>query len=480
MLNKATKSNRKVKLIKRTARIAKTGATLSRKLLVQLLIIPFVSLSLISCESEEFKDDGSENEVEAIFTSTINRNKQEYLTTRATGVSWNKSDAVGIFAIKNGQSLSETSIYKEYRNVKYINHTTGEQVTFEVNDNKITFPYNGDKLDFVAYYPYNPTGSDFILPIDISDQEQRSAIDVMYSTAYSYSSELPVVPLNFVHVLSLYELNITSNEDINLKGAKVEIDNARINASLNLVDGTVTIGEEMQTVSPVISYDSIANRLTASTVLLPGQELSDLKVNIVLSDESSYVWTPEKHSLLPDVKQVYLMNLTHEEVKLISGGFTIKDWDVVIDDTVINLTPVSTDTTEVSGDPELPDLNLGNGTIEKPYTVIQAIDNQPAVAVWVEGYITGFAEGFGYSLTLNTDTELDGALYSIVLSEEATETDIKLMLPIDISNSSESVLASLNLKENSQMLGQKVKILCDLAHFKGVPGGTNPTDYVIY
>lgn len=480
MLKLAIKSNRKVKLIKRTARITKTGATLSRKLLVQLLIIPFVSLSLISCESEEFKDDGSENELEAIFTSTINRNKQEYLTTRATGVSWNKSDAVGIFAIKNGQSLSETSIYKEYRNVKYINHTTGEQVTFEANDNKITFPYNGDKLDFVAYYPYNPTGSDFILPIDISDQEQRSAIDVMYATAYSYSSELPVVPLNFTHVLSLYELNLTSDEDINLQGAIVEIDNARINASLNLVDGTVTVGEEKQTVSPVISYDSIANRLTASTVLLPGQDLSDLKVNIIIPDGGSYVWTPEKHSLLPDVKQVYLMNLTHEEVKLISGGFTIKDWDVVIDDTVINLTPVSTDTTEVSGDPELTDNNLGNGTKESPYTVSQAINNKSSVPVWVEGYIVGFADGYRTSMVLNTNTETDDALNNIVLSEDSTETDIKLMLPIDIINSSESLSASLNLKQNSHMLGQKVKVLCDLDSYKGNPGGTNATDYVIY
>src|SRR5690554_7493300 len=71
---------------------------------------------------------------------------------------WESGDAIGVFAISNGEILSDSTIYNNYKNIKYINKSDGSIANFEATETAIKYPDTKEMLDFTAYYPYKDTG----------------------------------------------------------------------------------------------------------------------------------------------------------------------------------------------------------------------------------------------------------------------------------------------------------------------------------
>lgn len=470
---------------------SQSNTRVRRKNIKFSFLISLIILSLISCEEEELNRESSCNENEAIFTSTIRSFIIEFAKTRATGTNWDKQDAIGIYAIEAEQELNDETIFNDYSNVKYINKTAGSVGTFSATDNKIMLPVNDQAFDFIAYYPYTSEVTEFTIPIDIKIQEPREDINILYATSKEHTSDEANVDFKFQRVLSSIVIQLSTKEEINLQDATITIENASTNGNLNLVDGSISVGEDKNAITPKIEYDTVKNELIAIATLMPGQDLSHLNLQIQLANGNNYTWTPDQYILASQVTRCYEFNLTYDDVELTSSGSTIKDWEYDRDDTVHILKPVPKDNTEDTDEGEDPDETedsdeptnpddleaLGDGTQENPYTVKQAIAAQGETA-WVEGYIIGYGEKAfpGFKL-VSDDFDTENASKNIILANDILEIDENLMIPIELNRTDQSIIDSLNLQDNEYLLYYKVKIYCDLRSYLDVPGGKFITDY---
>jgi hypothetical protein len=454
-------------------RIYSKTNNLIRKL-QQALLITAIGLTFASCKSEDTINPPPANSYSATFTSTIANPSKDITQTRAAGTTWHSGDQIGIFAIKTGEDLKDESLYNNYSNLKFINQTAGEVARFIAADNDILYPPTGQKIDFIAYYPYIADITEYTFPIDLTQQEPQSNIDVMYATATGHSYDNPNVELKFSRILSQLQIILSSEEGLELQDAAVTFENSNIRGIVDLADGSVTSDTTQKTVTPIIVFNSEENRLIASAILLPGQELSDINIKVELVTGESYSYTPNEYKLTAQTSRIYILNLTKEDVELVDSGSTIEDWHYDSDETVYNLKPNTKDSPD---NPKNPD----NSDSKNVYTVTEALSMTTGL-VWVEGYIVGFVSVNpvgSNTRAVETDPTLTGSDKSIILSDNITITEPDQIFPIELANIDiESPLyKDLNLKDNNHIIGQKVKILCKISRYKGGVGSTEVVDY---
>lgn len=444
----------------------------------QALLITAIGLTFASCNSEDTINPPPANSYNATFTSTIANPSKDIIQTRATGTTWHSGDQIGIFAIKTEEDLKDESLYNNYSNLKFINQTAGEVARFIAAEKDILYPTTGQKIDFIAYYPYRTDITEYTFPIDLTQQEPQTNIDVMYATATGHSYDNPNVELKFSRILSQLQIILSSEEGLELQESAVTFENVNISGIVNLVDGSVTSDTTQKTVTPIIVFNSEENRLIASAILLPGQELSDINIKVELATGESYNWTPNQYKLTAQTSRIYILNLTKEDVELVDSGSTIEDWHYDSDETVHNIKPSTKDSQDNPKNPEESETPENSETV---YTVTEALSMTTGL-VWVEGYIVGFVSVNpvgSNTRAVETDPTLTGSDKSIILSDNITITEPDQIFPIEIANIDiESPLYKyLNLKDNNHIIGQKVKILCKISRYKGGVGSTEVVDY---
>lgn len=206
--------------------------------------------------------------------------------TTADGNQWTIGDKVGIFMIAKDATDISGNIMENADNIAY---------KAEVGDNSqssfipeggaaIRYPANGDKVDFIAYYPHKTTLTAYTYPINVSNQTDPAAINVLYSNnAKNYDANSGVVNLQFGHMLSKLNLTLTPGVGLpSLAGAKVEIGGIATTASMELKNGSLTTSNSNQTVIT----NTAADGLTSSAIMIP-QTLSGAKLIVTLADNVS-------------------------------------------------------------------------------------------------------------------------------------------------------------------------------------------------
>ena len=101
----------------------------------------FVGLAILAACSDSDVGGLIDDANQANFSATIGE-----LQTRVTDNSWDAGDAIGIYALKAGNPLSDVAIFDEKQNVKY---TTSGNAAFTAVGAPINFPEKGN-LDFVS------------------------------------------------------------------------------------------------------------------------------------------------------------------------------------------------------------------------------------------------------------------------------------------------------------------------------------------
>lgn len=123
------------------------------------------TLALMSCTNNDDHSDwyGSEG---IVFTTTIQ--------SRISDNVWNANDEVGIYMMNAGSGIEAATA----QNKKYIAQTNGTLTA--ASGNGIYLPESGS-VDFIAYYPYTTNVSGNKIAINVSDQSNPAAIDLIYS-----------------------------------------------------------------------------------------------------------------------------------------------------------------------------------------------------------------------------------------------------------------------------------------------------------
>ncbi|MCC8187559.1 MAG: fimbrillin family protein [Bacteroides sp.] len=274
---------------------------------------------LMSCNDDDKNEDCFGNNP-VHFTSNISSNA----VSRASGTQWGV-DAIGIYMKKAGETLDATSILDDAKNKKYTTTGNGNFV-YATPEDRIYFPENGDKVDFIAYYPYQEELTTFTYPVNVSDQSKPEEIDLLYSSnAVELSKTSTVAELKFDHMLTNLVLNVKDETGQGLSGMAVTISGMPAKADFSLADGTLTTdATSAQNIGAVVAVNG--NNASVSAILLP-VTTSNNTVTFQLSGRT-YIWEMEDGVQL-NGKNRYTFDInlkSNGTVDVVNPEGTINDW----------------------------------------------------------------------------------------------------------------------------------------------------------
>lgn len=421
-------------------------------------LLLFMMLSfLLACEGER------------IDFSIINRSVKvnayiDGVKTRATNDSWSEGDAIGIYMITAGEALSAESVLA--KNVKYI--TQGD-ASFSPSTiaHDMKFPMDGSNVDFIAYYPYGTIGTDFGYSLNVTDQSNQTAIDVMYSNnVFSKNSANPHIDLQFSHKLSKLVFNFTSIvAETDLSGLEARLVDFNPRGKLLLTDGSITSTSTKEDILLKVATDG----KMGEAIVIPTLDLTNKKL-IIEHGLNGYEYdfsTAENISNF-DSGFKYTFNLTLDptEIVSVSAVATILPWSEGPTETAI--LNKKYDTYQL----------VGAGTQEDPYTIADARKLSPLNGVWVKGYIVGYYNTAKFDSFLNDLSDPETVKdTSLAMAASPDETSGANTFPIQLP--ANAIRDALNLKTNPENLGTEVKIKGNIGTYYGTIGMPNVSGYEI-
>lgn len=180
---------------------------------------------LCSCTQEDAPDaPDSGDRIPVTFTAGI----ESAAVTRTAdgGNTWLPTDRIGIIMARAG-----TDIYTSggngilYDNIEYAVGNIGTDrgrstATITPVSGRPYYPHTG-KVDFYAYYPYTAKGDNgekldeyYNYTIDLKDQSNPAAIDVLYADKKEVARSSTPVELSFRHVFAKVTLNVKAGDGI--------------------------------------------------------------------------------------------------------------------------------------------------------------------------------------------------------------------------------------------------------------------------
>ncbi|HBG41244.1 MAG TPA: hypothetical protein DDW85_07495 [Porphyromonadaceae bacterium] len=408
-------------------------------------IILLMAICCASCEGD--KIDQSLEKTQFHINALISKSE-----TKMTDDTWINGDAIGIYTKKSEETLSSGGLKS---NVKYIN---GNGATFlpAKEGEAIQLPSEGDNIDFIGYYPYQEKIDVFSYAVDVSNQTNQAAIDLLFSdNETNRSAENTDVKMIFKHQLSRIILQISAEDsEMGLSGLQATMTNAARKASFSLNDATLSA----PTATGDIPFNVAADGKTAVAIVLPDNDLSD-NLLILIIDQIEYKYSLSLSTKIKTFekgcKYTYMITLNEKEKTItVDVNSSIDTWTEGPSETVA-LDP--------SDKPVIP--TIGDGSEENPYTVSDAKSRQGGTDVWVKGYIVGCFNG-SVKKFINTT---EGAVASnLALADSPTETEAANTFPVELENGKNRT--ALNLVDHPENFKKEVMVEGDLEKYFSLPG----------
>jgi len=260
-----------------------------------------LSLSILqSCQNDETGIIQNEVNNKGITFSSIIDDAQN---SRAYDTSWEKNDVIGLFMYA---SNAKTNLLAT--NIPYV--TSNGDGYFVSQHTPLQYPEDNTPVDFIAYYPYNENINGYnSYSIDLSDQTQQSALDLMTAVNLTNRDQtLPQGNLQFKHLLAKLVLNLKSTSGNSLKGIKASISGLQVKGTANLGEGTITPSGEATTFSLYIDEEATK----AEAILLPQALTGNLKIKLELNGQSKEINTEISGSIEQGNKYIYNVNVNYQ------------------------------------------------------------------------------------------------------------------------------------------------------------------------
>lgn len=276
------------------------------------------TLALMSCTNNDDNSEwyGSEG---IVFTTAIQ--------SRVSGNTWNANDEVGIYMMNAGSGIEAATA----QNKKYIAQTNGTLTA--APGNGIYLPESGN-VDFIAYYPYTTSVSGNKLAVNVSDQSNPAAIDLIYSngTKGVAATTATTISLGFTHQLTKVTLNVTKDETIEtLNGLGVNIKGISTEGEFNLADGTLTATAGTNNKDVAMYIDAQGTTATVTAIILPTAASTDqTSLNLTFNlNGQSFTHTISDASIFEKGTNVSFnanLSINNGKPVVTVGNATINNW----------------------------------------------------------------------------------------------------------------------------------------------------------
>ncbi len=238
----------------------------------RITILLTLVLTLTACSSD---DERSQRErlVEMDVVASI-----DHRHTRAAETAWEEGDKIGVYITNTGTQTINTET-TEGANLEY---TFDDGTKYETNGNTYRlfspsakkFYLSSTLVDVYGYYPYSErrsNGIDAMVPtaveVDVSDQSDQSAIDLMRACTPSINNNKASVELLFEHRMTKLVFNLKQSDamlDDELDNATflgVKLDNQPLAATYNIYQDVFLIPSNASVITavememPALGYD---------------------------------------------------------------------------------------------------------------------------------------------------------------------------------------------------------------------------------
>ena len=272
-------------------------------------------LAMTACVNNDDKSEWNTGNQAITFDATI----QGLTTSRASGTQWATGDCIGVYMKATGAALSAATD----ANKKYTVSEAGAVQAASAND-ALYFPADKSAVDFVAYYPYQTTLADNTYKVNVADQTDQPAIDLLYANnATNVSSGTPA--LTFTHQLSQIVFNLTKDNTIpTLNGLTIKFTGLNTKADFTLADGKLANAETVADINALVKDNQ------AAIIAIPATALSGVKVVFDLNGTTFTADYPQA-TLEAGKKYVHKVVLKDSQGKptVEFGTATITDWTEV-------------------------------------------------------------------------------------------------------------------------------------------------------
>jgi hypothetical protein len=292
-----------------------------------------------SCNKNDSTALLPENEAVAVqFNSNIggiaSLAKPAGIKPLVAGSTWEGSDAIGVFMVNNGTN----TVRNGETNKKYVTANSSGNFAPDGTSNTVYYPMNGNKVDFIAYYPYTSSITSLgAYSVNVSTQTAPAAIDLLYAKAtnsgngYDKANTSPIA-LSFSHQLFKLTLNISAPAGStqitpgDLTTMTVRIAGMNTQAQFNLANGTLGTASNVANITPLM----VTAGAKYEAILLPG-DFSGVSVTFGITagnNPGDYVWNIPDGAFEAGKEYVYSVSFTGAPGDVSVTG-VINPWEVV-------------------------------------------------------------------------------------------------------------------------------------------------------
>jgi len=294
------------------------------------------SAVIVSCDLEGDGDLPS-GRTEVKFSSNIITMGTH---TKASGSNWDALDAIGVYMYEE----NDVNVVENRSNIKYVTESSGTTGSFVATGTVIYFPDNGDKVRFMAYYPYSTSLTGDVYQVNVADQSSQPLIDLLYSfdenAKYDKTTPNKKVPLVFDHQLTKIYVNVKAGEGLtndDLQGIGVSFLDLNTEADFNLVIGELSnqdVPAEIVT-RPLVAKEGYAASFEAIVIPTDGTPNAQIKFDLNKGDADTksdvYTWNFDS-ALNKSTKYTYNVTVSRSGIVVEA---TINDWLPTEDNDII-------------------------------------------------------------------------------------------------------------------------------------------------
>lgn len=238
---------------------------------------------------------------------------------------WQKDDNIGLYMLNTGHTLETKNIYMGGSNKCYKSLEGSNTFAPNANNQTLNYPSHKEFVDIIGYYPYNAEIKNYNYPIDVSVQENQSAIDLRYSdNCKDRNSDNFNALLVFEHQLTQLHFEIKAGGGLlsaDLKNLKIELSGFNTTADFSLADKTISNIASPKTI--VANTAEIGK--TAEAILIPSTNTGTHTVTFTLNNGDVKSWDIPADLKFERSKRILLyVELTQNSVNI---NYEYENWD---------------------------------------------------------------------------------------------------------------------------------------------------------
>lgn len=249
---------------------------------------------------------------------------------KAHDATWDANDKIGVYMVANGVALDQaTPEQLYYENKVYTTAAGGEgtvQFKAATDADKMFFPKNEAKVDFIAFWPQaTPVSAN--KTIDINTAGTQPGLDLLYSNSLKGKNSTAVIGdlvLTFRHVLSAVRIELRNADNTPLTGATLKLEGFKTKSVFSLTTGTHS---NIDTPADMTLTENSSKPAQFNAFVIP-QTLTGAKI-VVTAAGKTYSYKIADNTNYADGKRItYVLKLKDGSLVEVPGfNGTITDWD---------------------------------------------------------------------------------------------------------------------------------------------------------